>query len=342
MTDTTTTELIEFTESTDSTVRLYTDSESDVEEFFQLFGEFLNFSIDRAYYSKSNQEYIDGIFYSYDMSRKASTGEEINAPDSVTSLVQWTMPDIILTRDGDPIISVEITHQQIRGINVAQRIPRQIKAAREGVPNFLFQKIGDDTEPHQVTWMCKTFTKATKIYNTPSLPVFFKDPDDTTSVSVPHRNERRKVIAQMLNRAASKRNESPFTVLPDIWSEVLSYADQFDRDTITHTLHQSPRKRKWIRIYDDELLYINNSSKDAKSFENKGSGNWDPYPGLVKMIDILFCMNERGEKKRKLITYLRNIPKDFWWFEERSSIYYDLIELFSDEIYFANDNISID
>ena len=60
------------------------------------------------------------------------------APERVLEIASYDRPDIILLRDGDPVLVVEKTGHVPTGKNPLQRVARLVKAAEIGVPGVFF------------------------------------------------------------------------------------------------------------------------------------------------------------------------------------------------------------
>ena len=56
------------------------------------------------------------------------------------------------------------------------------------------------------------------------------------------------------------------------------------------------------------------------------------------MSELLFCYDDQGSRTKNLTTYFRNLPRDFWWFNENEDeLYYRLVKEFSDEVFYSDE-----
>ncbi|WP_154660505.1 hypothetical protein [Halopiger goleimassiliensis] len=320
-----------------STVDIYSETSGELVNedtgFLSNVGDNLEFEIDNVYIAKrggGEDSYLNGSYFEFDLDRRAMHDEKVIAPKPVQEIVQWCAPDIILVVDEEPVLSVETTYHELTYNNIAQRIPRQVKPAMEGVPSVIFQKVESyDTDTAYLTWFAETFRKANQIYDPPCLALMFTEEDH---------DEKADRLANLCNWAVnSNQNGSMETVT----QTVEDIASDFDPESILKT--KNGRRRSWIRVDNDYVTSIPGPNPDRQGWRTKGTGNLDPYPGMAKMSEILFAYNEEGEKIRDLRIFFRNLPSDFWWFQENEDeLYYRLMKEFADELYYADQSDQID
>jgi len=316
------------TDSSDSTFEIYADQdELDDREtgFLTLIEDELNFNIGNVYEAKGGNEYRAGKYYPYDLSTGMRNDKHtITVPDNVQDILQWGCPDVIIASGESPILSIETTSHKLRWNNVAQRVPRQLRAAKLGVPNVIFQRVDSyESDDPWINWFCEIFRKATKIHGTSSLAIPYVESD---------REKKAKQLAGLCNYFATGYEEE---TLCEVQEEMEKYTTEYDEETLLKGKSGDPRS---FVDKSDHVTCTIGVKPDGSGWDTKGTGNLDPYPGLVKMIEILCCY-EGKRKKRKLVTHFSNLPEDFPWFRERSSLYLDLIEEFSDEISHTDEQI---
>jgi hypothetical protein len=343
-------------------ITIWAESEAEAQEFLSVFGADLDFIIEKIFIAKKSSgkrdvgfKYFQGSYYPYDFEKKATIDTPITAPLFITDLVQWCSPDIIIATDKAAILTLELTFHILTFNNVAQRIPRMIRSAACKVPSIIFQKVNYD-HLQEVTWFTKTFAKATIIYETPCLSLLFDDSEY---------DEARAILVGALNSFVCEidKKETISYILNRMMPYVLEYSEK------SVLFRKNGVDRKWITITEsevivsigvrdncaltgikdygcqgddqDKILFRKNLSSRPKGEKgcvwlSKGTGGMDPYPGLVKMCEILFCYNDFGKKTKKLTSSFSNLPISFWWFAKNpNEIYYKLIHSFSDKVVYS-------
>jgi len=342
---------------------VWAESEAEALDFIKLIENKAELKISNIYVAKRSSgkrdvgsKYINGVYYPYDLNRNATVDKSIIAPKFITDLVQWCSPDLILSTETKALISIETTYHTLAFNNVAQRIPRQIRSAKMGVPSVIFQKV-DYKFKVGIGWFTKTFLKASKIYSTPCLALLFDDSEFL---------EAKLSLIKLLN--ARINNEEDFNdSVNSLTQRMEKHAENYNQDTLLRGRNSKPRT--WLNMDDNWVEVIigvrdncalagikgfgcQGNDVERREFRktlkfrklgskgcvwlSKGTGGMDPYPGLVKMAEILLCYNDEGKRVKKLKTYFSSLPKDFWWFEHnRNEIYYRLINEFSEKISYS-------
>jgi|GEM_PF-2375506 len=346
-------------------VILWAESQAEVESFLELLEDKAEFNFTDIYVAKKSKgkrdvghQYLAGTYFPYDQTLGATLNDPIQAPDYVTSLVQWCSPDLIITNHAEALITIETTYHELAFNNVAQRIPRQIRSATLGVPSVIFQKLGDNFESQSfVTWYAQTFVKATKIYKTPCLALTFPE------------NDFEKARSQLVDLTNSRINNSArfIKISQDIFEQMLNLSSGYDENILINGTRGTGRT--WLNVDEDNVEVIigvrdncalsgipnygcqgNDQQKTAFRRQlktrdlgapgcvwlSKGTGGMDPYPGLVKMAEILLCYDDEGNKVKSIASKFSNLPKNFWWFERnQNEIYYKLVNEFSEDVIYS-------
>ncbi len=307
---------------------IWGETEGEIQDFLELTKNEIKF--DKAYIGKKGvgNNYLNGKYYIYDLLAHAATDVVIEAPARITALVQWCSPDIILSEDEKPLLSIETTYHTLTYNNIAQRIPRQIKSAKEGNENVIFQKIETGNLNDLVYWFVKTFEKATEIYKTSSM-VLLATEDNFES--------KRQTLIDLCKSAIKK--DVQFTkICKEILDDMNKIAQSYTETSILMN-KRGGKFRKWLKIDDNDAYVYIGVKPEGAGWETKGTGLMDPYPGLVKMVEILFCYNNNGKKIRRLTTVFTELPRNFWWFEKHpDEIYYKMIKEFSDEVKYKEES----
>lgn len=305
---------------TDSSVTIHAETSSELLEFLELTEEEGSFELDNAFVEKRGSD----EYYRFDLEREGSHETSRLGPKNIIELTDWCSPDIIISRDEEPILTVETTYHELTHNNIAQRIPRQVKSARKGVPSIIFQKQAKDETEDYLNWYAQSFLKAMKAHGTTCLPILFNDETH---------DSKSKQLTRICNEYI---NNGESQTISDIRDEAEQIAEGYDPDTVLKT--KNGNSRSWIRDFDDEVVCIVGANPDAQGWRTKGTGNMDPYPGLAKMCELLFCYDDSGNRTKRLTTYFRNLPRDFWWFQENeNSLYYRIIKEFSEEVYYKGE-----
>ena len=86
---------------------------------------------------------------------------------------------------------------------------------------------------------------------------------------------------------------------------------------------------------DDVIVRIG-AKPERKSWREKGSGQMDPYVGLILAAKYIYCYDESGKKVKDLILQFTYLPPDFWFFSnpDSTALYKTLPILFADEVRF--------
>lgn len=341
---------------------IWAESEAEAQEFLLFVGTNAEFSITKIYVAKKSggkrdvgHLYLKGIYFPYDIEKKAVINSPIKAPVFIVDLVQWCSPDIIISTKKHALICLELTFHILTFNNIAQRIPRMVRGSSLGIPSVIFQKVDYRMETIN-SWFVKTFAKATKIYKTPCLALLFSDDEY---------GDARKMLVRSVNKIVN--NPSDKDAFEAIEKKMAPLEGLFDENTIL--VGKNGNNRKWIEVDSKNVIVSigvrdncalkgiegfgcqgDDASKIAfrKQLKNrplgtkgcvwlsKGTGGMDPYPGLVKMSEILFCFDNSGNRTKKLICKFSNLPKNFWWFKKNTEeIYFKLVNSFSDEVRYS-------
>ena len=97
----------------------------------------------------------------------------------VLALVEYARPDFILTVDGEPLLSVEVTRMNPSGHNLPQRFSCLLRAAEMGIPSLFYypeysRRSTSDANPRYLnvrTTLAQL--RMSEIYNIPSLSMFW-------------------------------------------------------------------------------------------------------------------------------------------------------------------------
>lgn len=341
---------------------LWAESEAEAWEFIKLTKDCLHFTISDIFIAKRSggkrdvgAGYIRGEYFHLDTTSGFTSTAVTSAPSAVTETVQWCSQDMILTKNNVPFIAIESTYHLLTYNNIAQRMPRQIRSAMTGTPSVIFQKVTKSSETLNA-WFAETFLRATKIFKTPALAIMFDDSDFESA---------RGTLCQLINTTYVNNNEQ---VVAAIMQSMAGYAEKYEENKLLYG--RSGQPRTWLEVTDNQVIVkigvkdncalvgrhfgCQGDDKQRNAYRallrhrpvgekgcvwlSKGTGGMDPYPGLVKLAEILFCYDKDGSKTKQLVTKFTKLPKDFWWFQKYpNEIYYRLVREFSDRVEYADD-----
>ena len=153
---------------------LWAETEADADQFLELIDGYHIFNQIFCAKKGPGSKYLSGKYFVYNLEKKFLSQEIINAPIKITKLTQWCSPDIIISRNDDPLLVIELTFHTLVYNNVAQRIPRIAKAAQEKIPAIIFQRT-DYKDDVLLSWYCRSFENLQNIYNSITIPLLFND-----------------------------------------------------------------------------------------------------------------------------------------------------------------------
>ncbi|SIS43538.1 hypothetical protein [Salimicrobium flavidum] len=347
-------------------ITLWAETEAEIQDFLHEFGDQLDFEIDSVYVAKRSSgkravghRYLEGVYYPYDLNLGATLEEEVVSPDFIKDLVQWCSQDIIIATQDKPLLSIELTYHLLTYNNVAQRIPRLVNSASLEVPTVIFQKVDYEKYPLHNSWFLQTFLKTSVIYDTPCMALTFDEKEFESA---------KNSLIELVN--SSVNDEIMFSITAEsVIIDMKEKAQDFDVNTVTHG--KNGKERRWVTETDNRVTvsigvrdncaltgipgYGCQGDREAQiKFKkelkhrptgakgcvwlSKGTGGMDPYPGLVKMCEILLCYDNNGQRIKELFSFFTCLPQDFWWFHKYpNETYYKLIREFSDKVLYADD-----
>ena len=86
-----------------------------------------------------------------------------------------------------------------------------------------------------------------------------------------------------------------------------------------------------------EVIVKIGAKPEKKSWREKGSGQMDPYVGMIIAAKYIYCFDEQGKQTKPLVVELTYLPKDFFFFQnldKTTSLYKKLPFEFADEVRF--------
>lgn len=268
------------------------------------------------YYVTTDDEHVD-VYH-----------EVVDAPAELVNLVQWCTCDAMISEGPRPLAVFEDTTHIVR-MNLYQRIPRLARAASHGVPALMLQGTrGLDLSMRGDRWALHRYLQAfhgmATVYPFAPPAVFWYEPSDEAFAGA---------------RAAA------FAYLSALISG--------DQETIGRTqrerchLYQSVARAGFqgdqaphipsIQVGADEVIVRIGAKPDKKSWREKGSGQMDPYLGMIAAAKYIYCYDGAGAQQRPLVVEFTYLPRDFFFFrdyEKSNSLYKKLAFEIADEVRF--------
>jgi len=259
--------------------------------------------------NRSN-EYVDGQYFVTSNDDDVTVYEDIiTAPASIVKLVQWCTCDVMIS-DGDlPIVVVEDTTHIVR-MNVYQRIPRLYKAALQGVPALSIQGTrGLDFALRGDCWglhrHMRAYAAISRLYpQTAVLPFYYIPGDETKGEDAVEADALRYICALI---------DGDDTTAGAIRAAVLREVNDIDEHGFRGHI---ARDIQSIEVSADKVTVHIGAKPDKKSWKEKGSGQMDPYIGMIAAAKYIYCFDKSGKQNKEMVVRFTYVPPDFWWFRD--------------------------
>jgi hypothetical protein len=252
----------------------------------------------------------------------------VQAPKAVIDLVNWCTCDIMVTRGETPVFVLEDTTHIVR-MNLYQRIPRLARAAMLGVPSLMLQGTrGLNFRLRGDQWALyryyQAFEAIARIYSkAPSLPVIYMP-------SINGDEDRANQLAFSCVKAwiehdvvqADIHKADILNAVQDVLTKGVNGAAPPDINSIYHT--------------GPEVIVRIGAKPDKKSWNSKGSGQMDPYIGMIAAAKYIYCYDANGQQSKPLIVEFTYLPLGFKFFSNPSptALYKRLPFELADEVRF--------
>lgn len=275
-----------------------------------------------------HNRYVGGEFYRTTNDKAVDVYDEVVlAPEGIIDLVQWCTCDIMLSRGNRPVAVVEDTTHIVR-MNLYQRIPRIARAAMLGIPSVVLQGTrGLDFRLRGDRWGLQRYLRAyegmARLYKEfAPLPLYY--PPDGAAELAAETDMIRYIDAVLAGNTDSARRMRERTLK--------SLAE-----TLAVTGDEVPPQINSISVRKAEVAVRIGARPDVKSWREKGSGQMDPYVGMILAAKLIYCYNEEGIQTKPLIVEFAYLPPGFWFFkdaEKATALYKRLPYEFAHEVRF--------
>ena len=250
-------------------------------------------------------------------------------PPAVENLIVYDRPDVILLRDGKPVITIEKTREVPTGHNVGQRMARLVRSVELGIPTIKFFPF--DARKHGAhTGICNlnarlllAFENMWEIHNTAIMAVNW--PSDSHGELLEDDSADRH-LQELLGGFIDSGFNPHCAVFQRVKKDQLAeYSSRCD----AYEAYGNPPPSLRIGKTKDILkeLGITPTTIDAKKLLLKSESvvyeigmteekcrREDPYTGTQFVYDYLYCRNgpDPSNKSRNLILYFPNIRHQIW------------------------------
>jgi hypothetical protein len=245
-------------------------------------------------------------------------------PKIIDDLVIYDRPDIILLKNGVPVLVLEKTREVPTGHNVGQRVARLVRAAEFKVPTIFFLPF--DARKHgKYTSICSINTRLiramlamTKIHECPVLPVSWPcDPDGNLVTDGSEDNGVKALVKEILNPGSQDGSIEAYkrTLLLDLQRRESVYPNYRELPTSANivrtsgldlALGDSPGSRR-IKGRVESLVYKMDMSPDKCKRQ-------DPYTGMQFIYDYAWLRTGKSPSHRtkNLLLHIPNVTKAQW------------------------------
>lgn len=275
--------------------------------------------------TQRHNSYIGGLYYrTTDDENVDAYKDVVVAPDTVTQLVQWCTCDVMLSRGSVPLLALEDTTHIVR-MNLYQRIPRLARAASLGVPAAVLQGTrGLDFRLRGDRWglfrYLQAFAAIAQVHPlSPALPFWY---DPTTAAERQAQDDAFRFVNAALVADLSEIERQRTTVMARVRA-------------ITGGREIPPDLPSIVYSGRDVIVRIG-AKPEKKSWREKGSGQMDPYLGLILAAKYIYCYDGNGQKVKDLVLEFTYLPQGFWFFSnpETTALYKRLPLEFADRVRF--------
>jgi hypothetical protein len=252
-----------------------------------------------------------------------------NNPSAIENLIQYDRPDIILIRNGVPVLVIEKTREVPTGHNVGQRVARLVKAVENRIPTIKFFPF--DAKKHgEYSNICNlnirlllAFEKMWSIHGCPIIALNWKSDDDGELIDDGSEdNEIKQVINDFVLSNFSSRCNSFAAIRKNNNTE---YANRLSRRSQYGLPPPSVEFQNTI-VFLKTLNFGIDSKTNQSLIKNTKSlvytigmtedkcKRQDPYTGTQFIYDYAYCRTgtKPSDKNINLFLLFPNIRKSVW------------------------------
>jgi hypothetical protein len=318
---------------------LWAESVDEADELLAMIGgtqyniDFEDIFVAKRHGQHRTNDYLAGKYYKYypEIGLRDSDVSEQVAPNELIRAVQWTSMDVYITEGEKLIFSAEVT-TQLEGNNIFQRLPRAAMACSTGSVVVTLQSSG--SKPSEMMFQrlysahdrinssCHAITTDVEECH-PSVVLYYDD-EESQAVAI-------DLYVSLIAACVNNQKGAIATILGQCQERMRPYI-------LPHPFPVSASEtngKASVKCFevDKSKVKINmNVNPDKKSWRDKGTGQMDPYVGLIYAAALLHAYDENGNKVRDVVANFRRLPPSFWWLlPKNGSLYRVLPSLFCDD-----------
>jgi len=330
----------------DRNPRIWIESEGEAAQISR-FVDLRRFSTIAIGKSGGRRDVGDGYFWGkfriYDMSSRQVTDQIVDAGHQLTELVQFGIPDIVVSRGLEPLAAIELTSHKPTYNNLYQRFPKLVRPSQCGIPSYIFQLHDEGTVPAGKSALIKAAHRAQQMSSTPCIVYLYSDAEaedvkerisalieayisnDGAAIDAFHERARRRSAPFLKTFDIRYFGGKTFEVHDDRVVANMRVVRNCDAIPgifcgVNHCENAAAQLRTATEIRAGTHLKSENGGTLVKCvWITKGTGGLDPYPGYLLAGKLLLCTDETGRQVKPLIARFEKIPRDFWWWKSAES-----------------------
>lgn len=249
-----------------------------------------------------------------------------NNPELIEKITEYDKPDIILVKDGRPLLVIEITQEVPTGHNVGQRFARLVRAVELGIPTIYFFPF--DARKHgEYAGICNLnirLLKAAKnmlsIHNTPLLCVsWITDADGEIIVDGTENNQIKEILDSYVESGFNKNApgiQRQLQIMDEEYTRRLNIRPSYA--TVPPSV-QEYKTDRFIEYFNLNDIPENFCSREktfvyTMAMTPDKCKRQDPYTGTTFIYDYMMCRNGENvsDKYNNLVLHFPNITKETW------------------------------
>ena len=248
-----------------------------------------------------------------------------DSPEPVLEIASYDRPDIILLRDGAPVLVVEKTGHVPTGKNPLQRVARLVKAAELGVPGVFFvpyaaKKHGENASKTNLNHRAiQALRRIEEINETPMLIPPWPTDDDYELV---HDGSEDELIARFVDEFLRADCDPAVPAAEEIRAQSEEGAKRILSE---YAPYETPPNSVAIRSTDSAVAQYDGLTGDGSFRTDRGetvvcdfkfqTRRTDPYIGSQFAYDYLYCRTGPTvrDRNRNLVLHMPKIDRETWF-----------------------------
>lgn len=259
------------------------------------------------------------------LSNAAISRLDDDSPDPVLEIASYDRPDIILLRDGVPVLVVEKTGHVPTGKNPLQRVARLVKAAEIGVPGIFFvpyaaKKHGKNAGKTNLNYRAiQALRRVEEVNDTPMLIPPWPTHDDYELI---HDGSEDELISRFVDQFLQEDCNPAVPAAEDIRAQseqgakrILSEYAPYEKPPKSVTI-QSTRSatEQYNGLEGDGSFQTSRDETVVCDFKFQ-TRRTDPYIGSQFAYDYLYCRTGPSvhDRNRNLVLNMPKIDRETWF-----------------------------